>query len=210
MASMSIRVEVVCIADDGSEQRREVMAIERRELAIETLGLTLKEGKALLAGVQDFVVTQQARQHLEQRRRCPQCGQRHTTKDNGNTPVNTVFGLVQVANPRWNRCACQADGPQTFRPMRTWLQERTTPEMRYLETRWASLIPFARVVDLLKDVLPVGFRRKTQSKALHELKLHRQEKFLYICDTLHMWEWDVRVVGQRERFVQDPRQGLMF
>ena len=39
-----------------------------------------------------------------------------------------------------------------------------------------------------------GFRRKTQSKALHELKLHRQEKFLYICDTLHMWEWDVRVV----------------
>jgi hypothetical protein len=29
---------------------------------------------------------------------------------------------------------------------------------------------------------------------LHELKLHRQEKFLYICDTLHMREWDVRVV----------------
>jgi hypothetical protein len=26
------------------------------------------------------------------------------------------------------------------------------------------------------------------------LKLHRQEKFLYICDTLHMWEWEVRVV----------------
>jgi hypothetical protein len=39
-----------------------------------------------------------------------------------------------------------------------------------------------------------SFRRKTQSQALHELKLHRQEKFLYICDTLHMWEWDVRVV----------------
>lgn len=35
---------------------------------------------------------------------------------------------------------------------------------------------------------------KTRSKALHEFKLHRQEKFLYICDTLHMWEWDVRVV----------------
>jgi hypothetical protein len=38
-----------------------------------------------------------------------------------------------------------------------------------------------------------SFRRKTQSKALHELKLHRQEKFLYICDTLHMWEWEVRL-----------------
>ncbi len=39
-----------------------------------------------------------------------------------------------------------------------------------------------------------GFRRKTRSKALHEFQLHRQEKFLYICDTLHMWEWDIRVV----------------
>ena len=29
-----------------------------------------------------------------------------------------------------------------------------------------------------------SFRRKTRSKALHEFKLHRQEKFLYVCDTL--------------------------
>jgi hypothetical protein len=28
-----------------------------------------------------------------------------------------------------------------------------------------------------------SFRRKMQSKALHEFKLHRQEKFLYVCDT---------------------------
>ena len=43
-----------------------------------------------------------------------------------------------------------------------------------------------------------SFRRKTRSKALHELKLHRQEKFLYICDTLHMWEWDIRVLDIEE------------
>jgi hypothetical protein len=39
-----------------------------------------------------------------------------------------------------------------------------------------------------------SFRRKTRATALHEFKLHRQEKFLYICDTLHMWEWDIRVL----------------
>ena len=114
--------------------------------------MTLKEGKALLAGVQGFVVAQQVRQYLDQHRPCPQCGQRHTSKDTGNTPVKTVFGPVQVPNPRWNRCSCQTDGPRTFRPMRAWLQGRTTPGMLYLETRWASLIPFARVADLLKDV----------------------------------------------------------
>lgn len=39
-----------------------------------------------------------------------------------------------------------------------------------------------------------SFRRRTRSVALHEFRLHRQEKFIYICDTLDMWEWDVRVL----------------
>lgn len=56
---MSVRVEVVCVNPDGSEQRREVLAIDGRELAMETLGLNLSEGKALLAGVQESVVAQQ-------------------------------------------------------------------------------------------------------------------------------------------------------
>jgi hypothetical protein len=47
-----------------------------------------------------------------------------------------------------------------------------------------------------------SFRRKRRSTALHEFKLHRQEKFLYICDTLHMWEWDVRVLD-----IQDGVEG---
>jgi hypothetical protein len=39
-----------------------------------------------------------------------------------------------------------------------------------------------------------SYRRKTRSTALHELRLDWQEKFFYNCDTLHMWEWDVRVL----------------
>ena len=65
---MKVRVEVVSLNTDGEEQRRQVLTIERRELAMETLGMNLTEGKALLAGVQDFVVAQQAREELEQRR----------------------------------------------------------------------------------------------------------------------------------------------
>jgi hypothetical protein len=47
-----------------------------------------------------------------------------------------------------------------------------------------------------------SFRRKTRWKALHEFKLHRQEKFLYIYDTLHMWEWEVRLLD-----IQDGVEG---
>jgi hypothetical protein len=48
-----------------------------------------------------------------------------------------------------------------------------------------------------------SFRRKTRSKALSEFKLHRQEKFLYVCDTLHMWEWDVRVLDMEDGIAGD-------
>lgn len=153
---MSIRVEVVCEDAYGDEQRQQVLSIDRAELAMETLGMNLNEGKTLLAGVQDFVVAQQVHGDLERHRVCAHCGRRYTSKDSGSTPVNTVFGRVQVPNPRWNQCACQSEGPKTFRPMRTWLNGQTSPEMLYLETKWASLIPFAKVVELLKDVLPVA------------------------------------------------------
>jgi hypothetical protein len=48
-----------------------------------------------------------------------------------------------------------------------------------------------------------SFRRKTRSKALHEFRLHRQEKFLYVCDTLHMWEWDVQVLDIQDGMEED-------
>jgi len=48
-----------------------------------------------------------------------------------------------------------------------------------------------------------SFRRKTRSKALHEFKLHRQEKFLYICDTLHLWECDIRIIDIQDAVESD-------
>ena len=121
---MKFRVEVVCINDGGQEHRSHVLEMERRQLAMETLGLTLCESKAMLESVQDFVVAQQVVEDLEQRR-CPNCGDRYTAKGGGTIGVKTLFGAVEVANPRWNRCSCQQSGPTTFRPAATWLRGRT-------------------------------------------------------------------------------------
>jgi hypothetical protein len=114
------------------------------------------EGKMMLHGVREFVASQQAQEDLKRRRHCPACGQPHHSKDAGNHTVKTVFGLAAVPNPRWRRCACRSEGPMTFRPTAAWLQVRTSPELLYLEPKWASLIPFTKVADLLQEVLPVG------------------------------------------------------
>jgi hypothetical protein len=134
---MKFRVEVICVNNEGAEQRCEVMEMERQELAMETLGLSLAEGKALLRGVQDFVASQQISEDLKRRHVCPNCGERHPSKAAGTSTVETVFGPVAVPNPRWERCSCQTESPKTFRPTATWLRGRTSPERLYLETKWA-------------------------------------------------------------------------
>jgi len=39
-----------------------------------------------------------------------------------------------------------------------------------------------------------NFRRKPRSQPLRAFQFHRQEKFRYIADTLHLWEWEIRVL----------------
>jgi len=153
---MKIRVQVCCVPEAGDETCHEVLALERTALAMETLGLTLEEGKALLHGIQECIVAEQVAEDLKWRRCCSDCGTRHASKGQGSLSVQTVFGVVAVPNPRWHRCACQSTGPKTFRPTTTWLTGQTSPELQNLETRWGSLIPYAKVAALLKDVLPVA------------------------------------------------------
>jgi hypothetical protein len=153
---MNFRLELICVKEDGTEERREVLTFAKEQLVMETLGLTVAEGKTLLSAVQACVVEEQAQAHLAQHRACAACGKPHRSKEARRSTVHTVFGSVPVPNPRWHRCACQPIGTKTFRPTAQWLTGHTSPDLLYLETKWASLIPYAKVVDLLQDVLPVA------------------------------------------------------
>jgi len=188
---MKLRLEVIW-ESEGEEQRRNVMAIERSQLAMETLGLNLGESKTLLDSVQDIVVAQQVAENLEERRRCSHCGERYANKCGGTKEVKTLFGRVKVANPRWNQCRCQPSGTKTFRPTLSWLQGQTSPELLYLETKWASLIPFAKVADLMREVLPLddGTNHETIRRHLHETA-ERMEKELGDERQLRLFEEEV-------------------
>jgi hypothetical protein len=39
-----------------------------------------------------------------------------------------------------------------------------------------------------------SYQRRSQGKRLRDFQLRRQEKFLYICNTLDLWEWEIRVL----------------
>jgi hypothetical protein len=42
------------------------------------------------------------------------------------------------------------------------------------------------------------FRRRTKSKRLREFQLRPQEKFLYTCGAIDLWEWELRLLDQEE------------
>jgi hypothetical protein len=152
---MKVKVQVVTITDDGQETTRDIAYIERHDLTPETFGLALAEGKAVLQTLQEVVVEWQMHTYLQQQRTCPYCGKVRRSKGVHHTVFRTVFGTLPVESPRLYHCPCQAHATTSFSPLAALLPERTTPELLYLETKWAALMSYGLTVQLLQDVLPI-------------------------------------------------------
>lgn len=43
-----------------------------------------------------------------------------------------------------------------------------------------------------------SYQRRSRGKQLRDFQLRRQEKFLYVCNTLDLWEWEIRVLDIQE------------
>ena len=142
-------------SDDGQETTKEIACIERQELTPATFGLALAEGKAVLQALQEVVAESQLRTYLQQQRACPHCGKVRRTKGTHSTVFRTVFGALPVDSPRLVHCGCQPHTTTSFSPLATLLPERTTPDLLYLEMKWAALMSYGLTVKLLQDVLPL-------------------------------------------------------
>jgi hypothetical protein len=159
---MKITVQVVIEPEDGSAVVTEVATLAREALTDETLGLTLAESKTILAGVQETMVAQQAAAYLATQQTCPLCGASRRRKGQHQIIVRSLFGTLRLDSPRLVTCPCQPpDLPRSSSPLAERLPERTTPERRYLEAKWAALLPFGVAVDVLSEVLPLRANRAT-------------------------------------------------
>ena len=80
---MTFPIRVVAIADNGQEQVHDIRSLQRMELKMETLGLTLAEGKAILSAIQRVIVEQQTAHCVAAHRHCSDCGQQRHSKGHG-------------------------------------------------------------------------------------------------------------------------------
>ena len=151
---MQFKVQVITLTDDGEESVRDVACVERDDLTAAGLGLSIADSKPILQGIQEVVVEWQMNDYLDARRHCPDCGKLRHSKGAHHIVFHTVFGDLPVESPRLTHCPCQAHETESFSPLAELLPEHTTPELLYLETKWAALSSYGTSVKLLPDVLP--------------------------------------------------------
>ena len=99
-------VRLVSIGAGGEEHSTDVMRIAKPDTLADlgTLGLSLVEGKQLLAGIQREIVAAQAQVHAVHRPECRGCGAGCRVKDYRHHAIATLFGQVAIRLPRF-RCA---------------------------------------------------------------------------------------------------------
>jgi hypothetical protein len=72
---MKWTIKLVFKAFPGCPVEHEVGMIERaEEISPASVGLTIAEGKTLLANLQEQIVTAQVQQHVANIKSCPRCG----------------------------------------------------------------------------------------------------------------------------------------
>src|SRR5689334_1594428 len=156
--SMRVQVQLRIVADDESviSDDTELLLLDKTDDRLEALGLSLAEAKALLAGVQQRLVTAQAASYAARHRGCPVCGRQRRSKGPYPIVFRTAFGVVPLSSPRFHQCGCHPSDSKTVSPLTELFTEHTAPELLYLETRWASLVSYGLTADLLQEVLPIG------------------------------------------------------
>lgn len=171
---MNFKLQIVaCLSDEQAPITEDIFTLNRDELTLENLGLTLAESKALLKTIQQKLVDTQIAHYA----------QTHTPvglRKKGSYPIRlkTLFGDVKVDVPRFYHPP-EGTEAKTFSPLNDLLGQHVTPERLYLETKWASLIPYQKTADLLKEVLPLDpkLNATTIQHHLHTV-VEEQEKQL--------------------------------
>jgi len=140
---------------DGSVVKRvEVMGVHRpvEDQTPGDVGLSLAEGKSLLNCVQQEFVVEQIERFCTPRRSCVDCGVQRRLHDSHCSELKTTLGMVFYCRERWKVCNCGADASRYVSPLKNYLTEASTGELRWLHAELGATMPYRqarRVMDLL-------------------------------------------------------------
>jgi hypothetical protein len=138
---------------DGASRSVDVMVIDRLgDLGdIAALGLTLSQGKQLVALVQQEIVTAQSRDHALQRPECRTCTTPCQIKDYRPHQIATLFGQVTLRLPRFRCAGCGGAEAGHGWPAHC----RSTPELDQVRAQFSACMPYRVAAGVLEHLLPI-------------------------------------------------------
>jgi hypothetical protein len=154
----------------GSEKQSiDVATITRPDDLVEIahLGLTLAEGKRLLAALQQEIVAAQARDHAVRRPDCRSCGAVCRVKDYRDHAVATLFGQVRVRLPRFRCAGCGGSEAGHGWPSHC----RSTPELDQLQAHLSALMTYRVAAEVMAQMFPLDAGNNPETFRCHTLIL---------------------------------------
>ena len=117
------------------------------------------------------MILAQARDYEDMALTCPECATPRSVKGASAIILRTLFGALTIPCRRLYHCRCEGSGRSSFSPIAALFPERSTPELIFLQTKWASLMSYGLTCDLLADVLPLDHRLSPRSvrRQLHRV-----------------------------------------
>ncbi len=120
------------------------------------IGFSIDDGKKIMAALQSAVVSHEAETYSLFRRVFPDCHTFRPVKDYTKRRIRTVFGTVEVRNPRWMLCRdCHPGMVAAFAPLNEICPDRATPELIELTARLGSIMPYRQAAKVLGEFLPI-------------------------------------------------------
>src|SRR4051812_29258660 len=162
-------VRLVKIEAVGENQSIDVATITRPDdlAEIAHLGLTLAEGKRLLAALQQQIVAAQARNHAVRRPDCRRCGEICHVKDYRDHAIATLFGQVRVRLPRFRCAGCGGHEAGHGWPSHC----RSTPALDQLQAHLSALMTYRVAADVMAQMFPVDAGNDPESLRCHTLTI---------------------------------------
>src|SRR3954469_12727676 len=134
---------------------------------IAALGLTLAQGKQLVALVQQEIVAVQSRDHAARRPPCRSCGAACQVKDYRPHQIATVFGQVTLRLPRFRCAGCGGAEAGHGWPAHC----RSTPELDQVRAQFSALMPYRVAAGVLEHLLPIDAGSDPETLRAHTLKV---------------------------------------
>jgi hypothetical protein len=174
VGGMEIGWIVRLVKTDGNVRSlgSDVLEIDRPDDVgdVAQVGLTLAEGRMLLARVQNAVVTEQARAQAERRPLCQACHGPCHVKDYRPRLLATLFGYVTMRLARFRCAMCGRTETGISWPTHA----RSTPELDRWCAHFSALMSYRVAAATLSEPLPVGAGIRPETSRNHALKIGEQ------------------------------------